>query len=106
MSITLLIFGGRYPTIPTIRIHIGRSAGIWPLMSKGLPVDIGDVSRYQVRITKCESRELKRPVSLSLRDFPSDEIEHGRELRDFGIAFNYIGPIADPLGRHSPLRRR
>ena len=72
----------------------------------------GSPRRYRGRVEvsganhKMRVEGVERPVSLSLRDFPSDEIEHGRELRDFGIAFNYIGPIADPLGRHSPLRRR
>ena len=71
----------------------------------------GSPRRYRGRVEvsganhKMQVEGVERPISLSLRDFPSDEIEHGRELRDFGIAFNYIGPIADPLGRHSPRRR-
>ena len=44
-----------------------------------------------------------RPIKMSGRDFPNDNLSHGRELRGFGIAFNYIGPIADPLSR--PVRR-
>jgi len=71
----------------------------------------GSPRRYQGRVEvsganhKMRVEGVERPVSLSLRDFPSDEVVHGRELRDFGIAFNYIGPIADPLDRHSPRRR-
>ncbi len=45
-----------------------------------------------------------RPISVRMHDFPDDDLAHGRELRGFGIAFNYIGPIADPLSR--PRRRR
>ena len=43
------------------------------------------------------------PIRLLERDFPNDDLAPGRELRNFGIAFNYIGPIADPLSR--PVRR-
>ena len=46
---------------------------------------------------------LARSIRLLERDFPNDDLAPGRELRDFGIAFNYIGPIADPLSR--PVRR-
>ena len=42
-------------------------------------------------------------VKMLARDFPNEALAHGRELRGFGIAFNYIGPIADPLAR--PVRR-
>ena len=72
----------------------------------------GAPRRYRGRVEvsggnhKVRVEGVERPVSLSLRNFLSDEIEHGRELRDFGIAFNYIGPIVDPLSRHSPPWRR
>ena len=46
---------------------------------------------------------IARSIRLLERDFPNDDLAPGRELRDFGIAFNYIGPIADPLSR--PVRR-
>ena len=39
------------------------------------------------------------PIRMPVREFPNDDFAHGRELRNFGIAFNYIGPIADPLSR-------
>jgi hypothetical protein len=38
-------------------------------------------------------------VVLLQRDFPDDDIRPGRELRDFAIAFNYVGPIADPISK-------
>ena len=47
---------------------------------------------------------IDRPIRLLSHDFRNDELDRGRELRGFGIAFNYIGPIADPLSR--PMRRR
>ncbi len=46
---------------------------------------------------------IARQIRVLARDFPNDALAHGRELRGFGIAFNYIGPIADPLSR--PVRR-
>lgn len=38
-------------------------------------------------------------IDLLTRDFPNEDIRVGRELRRFNIAFNYLGPIADPLLR-------
>ena len=43
--------------------------------------------------------DLNRTVDLLSRDFPHEDIAYGRSLRGFAIAFNYIGPIADPIGR-------
>ena len=42
---------------------------------------------------------LKQTVDLLSRDFPRDEIAYGRSIKRFAIAFNFIGPIADPIGR-------
>ena len=42
---------------------------------------------------------IARTIKVLARDFPNDALAQGRELRGFGIAFNYIGPIADPLSR-------
>ena len=56
-------------------------------------------NNWQVRVEGIE-----KPISLLEYDFPNADLAHGRELRGFGIAFNYIGPIADPLSR--PRRRR
>lgn len=48
--------------------------------------------------------DTERHITLLARDFPHEDLAPGRELRDFGIAFNYIGPVADPLSR--PVRRK
>ena len=40
---------------------------------------------------------IDRQVDLSSRRFPHEEISYGRTIRDFGISFNFIGPIADPV---------
>lgn len=39
-------------------------------------------------------------IDLLTRDFPADDLRLGRDVRSFNIAFNYLGPIADPLNRH------
>lgn len=39
-------------------------------------------------------------VDLLTRDFPADDPRPGRDVRSFNIAFNYLGPIADPISRH------
>lgn len=38
-------------------------------------------------------------VDLTDRDFKTEDLTVGRELRDFAISFNYLGPIADPASR-------
>lgn len=43
-------------------------------------------------------------ISLLAHEFSDQDLAHGRELRDFGIAFNYVGPIADPLTRSGKRR--
>ena len=56
-------------------------------------------NNWQVRVEGIEE-----PISLLAREFPNAELAHGRELREFGIAFNYIGPIADPPSRPRRMR--
>jgi hypothetical protein len=46
---------------------------------------------------------LNRRVQVLGRDFPGLELAYGRTIPRFGIAFNYIGPIADPL-QHEALQ--
>ena len=36
-------------------------------------------------------------VRLLERDFPQYDIAYGRQVRGFGVAFNFIGPIATPI---------
>ncbi len=59
-----------------------------------------DENNWRIRVEGIE-----KPILVRAYDFPNDDLSHGRELRDFGIAFNYIGPIADPL-LSRPRRRR
>ena len=48
--------------------------------------------RWQVRIG-----ELNQTIALLERDFPREHVQYGRTLSGFAIAFNFIGPIADPM---------
>lgn len=38
-------------------------------------------------------------IPLLEHEFPGEKLAPGRELRNFGVAFNYVGPIADSLTR-------
>jgi len=42
-------------------------------------------------------------IDLLERDFGHENIKIGRELRRFNIAFNYLGPIADPILQHGGI---
>ena len=49
---------------------------------------------------RVQVEELRQDVELLQRDFPNLDLRHGAEvLGGFHIAFNFIGPIADPPGR-------
>ena len=43
--------------------------------------------------------QLNQKVDLLSRDFRNEDIAYGRTIKGFGIAFNFIGPIADPIRR-------
>ncbi|MBB1592550.1 hypothetical protein A9973_30370 [Achromobacter sp. UMC46] len=36
-------------------------------------------------------------IDLEARQFPEQDLRNGREIREFNIAFNFLGPIADPI---------
>ena len=66
----------------------------------------GHVQRFDGRVENephsgtCKVRldgPLRQIVRLRTRDFPRDEITYGRQVRGFGVAFNFIGPIATPI---------
>ena len=50
--------------------------------------------RWRVRV-----HQFNQVIDLIDSDFSREELRYGREISEFGIAFNFIGPIADPL-RH------
>ena len=41
--------------------------------------------------------EHRQTVRLLSRDFPNANLAYGRRVRDFSVAFNFIGPIATPI---------
>ena len=43
--------------------------------------------------------ELRRKVQFLPRDFPRVDLRSGSNVGEFHIAFNFLGPIADPLSR-------
>ncbi len=65
----------------------------------------GRVEERGENIWRIRVEGIDRPIRVSSRDFPKDVLAHGREMRGFGIAFNYIGPSADPILSHSRRRR-
>ncbi len=80
-----------------IRQHIWTDLSGKPRLFHGRVVkeDIGDSGRFKVLV-----EELKQHVYLLQRDFPELELRRGTEIRGgFNIAFNFIGPVAEPLKR-------
>lgn len=67
----------------------------------------GEAHRFEGRVERQRSEGhwvvrvdgFKQTVDLLSRDFPHEEIAYGRSLKRFAIAFNFIGPIADPISR-------
>ena len=55
-------------------------------------VELKGEDNWRVRV-----EGIGRPILLRRQEFPNDELAHGRELREFGIAFSYTGPIAHPV---------
>jgi len=45
-------------------------------------------------------QNLSKNIDLLSRDFIGEDLAIGREITNFNIAFNYLGPIADPLSRY------
>lgn len=54
----------------------------------------GEPGRFTLRVDG-----LDRRIRLMQRDFSKHELGYGKQVRDFNIAFNYIGPTAEPVKR-------
>ena len=50
--------------------------------------------RWRIRVN-----ELNQTIDLLERDFSTEDVQYGRTLSGFAVAFNFIGPIADPIRR-------
>ncbi|MEP9347807.1 hypothetical protein [Xanthobacter sp. KR7-225] len=82
-----------------VRRLIASGADGVPLRFRGRVEGVKGDADWKVRI-----EGFNTTVNLLVREFADQDLAHGRELRDFGVAFNYVGPIADPLTR-SGIRR-
>jgi hypothetical protein len=82
-----------------IRRLLATDATGVPLKYRGRVEGVKGKTDWKIRV-----EGLNASINLLAREFSDEDLAHGRELRDFGIAFNYVGPIADPLTR--PVSRR
>ena len=82
-----------------VRRLVASGADGLPLRFRGRVEGVKGSRDWKVRI-----EGLNTTVNLLVREFSDHDLAHGRELRDFGIAFNYVGPIADPLTRSGARR--
>jgi hypothetical protein len=67
-----------------------------PLIFSGRIESAAESGRNTIRVDG-----LNRRIQLLARDFTDIDVAYGRAIPSFGIAFNYIGPIADPIRRAS-----
>ena len=77
-----------------VRRHRIANADGTPLTFNGRIVRKRSEGHWLIRVDG-----LNKIVGLLERDFREQEIADGRYVRRFGVAFNYIGPIADPIER-------
>ena len=82
-------FSGR-----VIRRHIITDTDGKPCRYKGrIERELGE-GNWVIRVDGVNQR-----VDLLSRDFGNEDIAYGRTIKGFGIAFNFIGPKADPIRR-------
>jgi len=77
-----------------IRRLLASDATGAPIKYRGRVEGVKGGADWRVRV-----EGLNTSISLLAHEFADQDLAHGRELRNFGIAFNYVGPIADPLTR-------
>ncbi|HKH43162.1 MAG TPA: hypothetical protein VKM72_00700 [Thermoanaerobaculia bacterium] len=79
-----------------IRHHVWTEGGGMPRLFHGR-VSSGNAERGRVRV---QVDELRQEVELLQRDFPQVELRRGAGVPGgFHLAFNFIGPVADPPHR-------
>ena len=74
--------------------HVVSDANGTPVGFTGRVEHQHSEGRWRIRV-----HELNQTIALLERDFPREDVRYGRELSGFAIAFNFIGPIADPIRR-------
>jgi hypothetical protein len=65
-----------------------------PLMCEGRVLRQRSVGHWQLKV-----EGIPGSVDLLDWDFKGEELRPGRQISNFAIAFNYLGPIADPASR-------
>ena len=83
----------QFPGRVTRRHIVSKSNGRARRFEGRVERERGD-GHWEIRVSG-----LNRLVNLLSRDFPHEDIAYGRSISEFGIAFNFIGPIADPIRR-------
>ena len=75
-----------------IRRHLMTASGSTPCRFEGRVERPRGKNDWAIKVDG-----LSQFVPMLERDFPNDSLAYGRIVRGFGIGFNFIGPIADPL---------
>ena len=75
-----------------VRRHVVAGSDGRPALFNGRIERQRSEGHWVIRLEK-----LAWKVDLLSRDFPDEHIMYGRTIKNFAIAFNYIGPIADPV---------
>ena len=84
-----------------VRHHVWTESGGQPRLFHGR-IKSGGLGRGRARV---QVEELHQEVELLQHDFPSVDLQRGTGVHGgFHIAFNFIGPIADPPRRLGDVR--
>lgn len=75
-----------------VRRHIISDEKFSPVAFRGRVERRLSPNRASVRV-----ESLNCLVNIHSRDFAAEDLERGREVRNFSIAFNFIGAIAEPM---------
>jgi tetratricopeptide (TPR) repeat protein len=79
-----------------VRHHIWTEAGGVPRVFQGR-VTHEDIGRGRARV---QVEEIRQEIEILQKDFPQLDLKRGTGIPGgFHIAFNYIGPVAEPLKR-------
>ncbi|MEU4383227.1 DEAD/DEAH box helicase family protein [Micromonospora echinofusca] len=83
-----------------VRSYLASASDGRPVIHNGTVLWVSDdLRRGEVQVD-----ELRRRVTFIPREFGARDLRPGANLGDFHIAFNFLGPIADPPG-YLPTRR-
>jgi hypothetical protein len=80
------------------RLFVADASGK-PVLFRGRLEHERQPGKWQLRVDSVTGY-----VDLQDTDFRGEDLAVGREIRDFTIGFNYLGPIATPLARYRERR--